>query len=280
MNELAPLERPGNGLAHTHPPAVVHLPPALYQPETPRPSALAEALAKARDECKAAHHDRYNAHQKFDYASAESVLLAAGAAMDKSGLSLVPMVQEMAALNCGNKAVFTLNRKMLLVHSSGESLPLELKGWPVVEGNGRPLDKAFAIALTSSLAYLYRDLLQMPRVKPEDDLAGRDDSDHGKPPQEAPATNRRKPPPPAQKEPVTVPETDTLSHEEMIRELHEYIESNPSKSWAKAFMHVGVPTPEAWEEPLDADDAVRDVTEGVLPTDKLRSLLRPIKKGA
>jgi len=246
-------------------------PLALHQPETPRPSALAAALATARDKCKAAHHDRRNTHQNFDYASAESVLRAAGEALDESGLSLVPLEQEMAVLQAGSKAVFSLNRRMLLCHSSGESMPLVLKGWPVVEGNGRPLDKAFAIALTTSLAYLYRDLLQMPRVAQSDDLAGRDDSAREEQPE---APKRRKPAPPAQPEPAPATQHangNGRSREEMIRDVDRRLRTR-AMTWSIAFGHVAVPVPEAWEEPADGDEAVRDVTEGVLSTDKLRAL--------
>jgi hypothetical protein len=44
----------------------------------------------------------------------------------------------------------------------------------VVPERGRPLDKAFAVALTTSLSYLLRDLLQMPRGD-EADMNARND---------------------------------------------------------------------------------------------------------
>jgi hypothetical protein len=45
--------------------------------------------------------------------------------------------------------------------------------WPVTLERGRPLDKAVAIASTSSLGYLLRDLLLMARVDPGDEAAAR-----------------------------------------------------------------------------------------------------------
>jgi len=68
--------------------------------------------------------------------------------------------------------------------------------WPVVPDRGRPPDKALASALTTSLAYLLRDLLLMPRVDPADDLAGREDrpaQQQAVPPVEKP--KRAAPPP-------------------------------------------------------------------------------------
>jgi hypothetical protein len=278
-DELTTIPRNGHGLVPVRPPAPEAPPPALYQPEAQRPSDLAKALAAARDRCKAAHHDRTNTHQKFNYASAESVLTAAGNALDESGLALVPVSQEMTGIQAGVKGVFVLNRRMVLIHTSGESIPLEMKGWPVIEGNGRPLDKAFAIALTTSLAYMVRDLLQMPRVAEGDDLAGRDDSGSGDTP---PAPKRNKKPaapPPAQPGPTKSVEPEAAENPEflrrereaLIRGIHSRLQAK-GRTWTLAFEHAGLPIPEAWEEPEDADQAVIDVTEAIFPTEMLRAL--------
>jgi hypothetical protein len=72
----------------------------------------------------------------------------------------------------------------------------------------------------------------------------------------------------------------------LIEALHDVIERNrgKGKTWAKAINFVELPQPEAWEEPETLEDALRDVTEAVLPTDKLRVLLasiaKPARKGA
>ena len=74
----------------------------------------------------------------------------------------------------GEKIRYEVHRSFLLMHSSGECIQLKTE-WPVCPDKARPLDKAVASAVTTSLAYLLRDLLCMPRVAEGDDLAGRED---------------------------------------------------------------------------------------------------------
>lgn len=135
---------------------------------------LAKALAAARDRCKAAAKDGRNAHHNYAYATADEVIATASAALAGSELGLIPTHQELLVLGSGTLAFYALNRTVLLAHSSGEFVALEVRGWPVLPERGRPLDKAFSIALTTSLSYLLRDLLQMPRGT-QDDAAAQDD---------------------------------------------------------------------------------------------------------
>ncbi len=135
---------------------------------------LTEALAAARDRCKAAAKGGYNEHHKYHYATADAVIDAASEAMAQSGLAIIPLREELSVKGNAQLAYYALDRVMILSHSSGEFVSLEVRGWPVVPDRGRPLDKAYAIALTSSLAYKLRDLLQMPRGT-QDDLAAQDD---------------------------------------------------------------------------------------------------------
>lgn len=144
---------------------------SLYGPGCPK---LSEALAQARDRCKSAAKSSKNEHYRYSYASADTVIDVASQAMEGSGLAIVPVFEELAVLGDSSSAIYVLNRRMLLSHSSGEYTPLEIRGWPVIPDRGRPLDKAYAIALTSSLAYKLRDLLQMPRGT-QDDVAAQDD---------------------------------------------------------------------------------------------------------
>jgi hypothetical protein len=171
---LAPLRRPG-------------VPMRAPEPEPPPPAGacgnLAAALSAARDKCKPAALDATNTFHKYDYASAEEILRVGGEALKGSGLAVVPVSSQLTVLGDGSATIHALDRDLLLIHSSGESLPLRVRGWPVIPDRGRPLDKAFASALTTSLSYLYRDLLQMPRVDPADDMAGREDRPAPKPKQ-------------------------------------------------------------------------------------------------
>jgi len=156
--------------------------PALAgRPDAPTPAPapqgrpeLAKALSAAQKACRPAEKDSYNEFHKYHYASAEAIITEAKAALAAGGLALVPLEQTLlgSARDGGDR--FELERKFLLLHPSGECLPL-VSHWPVVPDKGRPLDKATASAATASLAYLLRDLLLMPRVAPEDDLPARQD---------------------------------------------------------------------------------------------------------
>lgn len=154
------------------------------------PGKLAEALDKARARCKSAHKDAVNNFHKYKYASAESIIDEAKAALEGTGVSLIPVRNELQVKGSGPNAVLNAHRWMLLTHASGEAVPVEFD-WPVIPDRGRPTDKAYASALTTGLAYYLRDLLTMPRVDPEDDIAGREDRE-----EPAPAPPPKPPPPP------------------------------------------------------------------------------------
>lgn len=155
--------------------------------------ALAKALAKAQEKAKAVPHDATNAFHKYAYTSAEAVITEAKQALAGCGLAVVPQAQTLEA--SGDR--LDLHRTFVLVHESGESLAVSTV-WPVIPDRGRPVDKAVAGAATTSLSYLLRDLLLMPRVDPEDDLAGRED-------REPPAPQRQPAPKPTPR-PVPVPQ--------------------------------------------------------------------------
>lgn len=139
---------------------------------------LSEALAAARDRCKAATKDSENAFHHYKYASADEVISTACEALRGSGLALIPVGEELTIVQAGARTFYALNRSLVLSHSSGEFTPLEVRGWPVIEERGRPLDKAYAVALTTSLAYKLRDLLQMPRGEQFGEMDQRDDRAH------------------------------------------------------------------------------------------------------
>ena len=172
---------------------------------------LAKALAKAQRACKAAPHDRRNEFHKYDYTSSEAIIGAAKDALSAAGLALIPVEQTLNGYDKEGENRFELCRKFLLVYPNGDTYPIVVN-WPVVPDRGRPLDKAVASAATTSLAYLLRDLLLMPRVDPADDLTGR-----AEPPAPAPkpAPAPRKPPAKKATDKPTPPKTT----EEMIDRL-------------------------------------------------------------
>ena len=133
---------------------------------------LAGALALTRARCKGTSKDSTNVHHNYRYASADEVIATASAALAGSGLALI-RAEELSVVGADQHAFYALDRVLILSHSSGEFVALEVKNWPVILERGRPLDKAYAIALTSSLAYKFTDLLQMPRGDQFDDVAPR-----------------------------------------------------------------------------------------------------------
>jgi hypothetical protein len=177
--------------------------PANGQPLTEVASTrlpeLAKALAAAQAKCRAVEKDARNKHHGYDYASADAIIGAATEAMADTGLSVLCRPARLHVLSRGNVAVYQMTREVWLAHASGELLPLGELEWPVIEERGRPLDKAFAIAITTSLAYLLRDLLLMQRVRSDDDMSAQDDRQTAAPqepnPQAPPAPT---PPPQAQ----------------------------------------------------------------------------------
>ena len=134
----------------------------------PPPRSLAAALALAQQKCRPARKDGRNAHHGYRYASADSIVAEAKAALAETGLALVPIETSLNRTDNG----LELFRRLQLIHTSGESIVLAC-AWPVEVERGRPLDKATAIATTTSLAYLLRDLLMIPRQMPEGDMDSR-----------------------------------------------------------------------------------------------------------
>lgn len=188
---------------------------------------LSEALALARDRCKMAHKDKTNSFHKYSYASADEVIQTAKDALAGTGLAIIPQVQELTVLGAGNVALYALNRTIFLSHSSGEFVPLSVRGWPVIQEKGKPLDKAFAVALTTSLSYLLRDLLQMPRG---DDADMNARNDQRVKPLPVPAPSEK----PAAKEPTPAILRNDLS--QRIRDIAKTKKIEPDAVFARLRM--------------------------------------------
>ena len=155
---------------------------------------IATALVAAQKSLKGVHKTSTNNHHKYDYASSESIYAECRDALFEQGLIVVPLSSSASHAQDGTWLV----RHYRVLHESGEHLDAD-QVWPVVPGNGRPLDKALASAATASLAYFLRDLLLLPRVEKGVDLDD-NERDHGfddkpEPPPKASAqsTTRRSP---------------------------------------------------------------------------------------
>ena len=169
---------------------------------SPLYSALAAAQAMA---AAGVEKGGKNDYHRYKYATAEAIIGAANAALAANGLALLSTaVTTRAAVEIDNPTIpLFLIRHGLLTHKSG--LEIGITGeWPIVLERGRPLDKAMAGATTSSLGYLLRDLLLMPRVDPSDDMdhSSRDQQQNRAPAKRAPAKRapakrKAKPVPPA-----------------------------------------------------------------------------------
>lgn len=142
---------------------------------------LYAALARAIGKCSAVSKDATNQHHRYAYASAEAIITEARAALSAEGLSLLTVGSTLG----GTDGNHLLDVTYLLAHASGESAVIN-RSWPVVVGNGRPLDKATAGAVTTCLSYTLRDVLLLPRTDEDADPDQRDDREHRPPPKRAP----------------------------------------------------------------------------------------------
>jgi hypothetical protein len=129
---------------------------------------IAKALCEAQAEIGGVQKGSRNEHQKFRYTSIEEMVVATRGPLRKAGLAVLPSAHRIEGS--------TLVTEWLLLHTSGESLPMRYD-MPIVEGKGRPMDKAASASASQALNYLLRDLLLLPRGDRED-IDGRDDSGH------------------------------------------------------------------------------------------------------
>jgi hypothetical protein len=181
MNEVIPLSANGSGVSLPDRPNLGGM--LVARPE------LAKGLIAAMKACKPVVKDATNTFHRYAYASSEAIIEEGKAALEAGGLCLLPVETTINGSEKTGPNRYELQRKFLLMHISGESIPL-VTNWPVCEDKGRPLDKAAASADTLALAYLLRDLLLMPRVD-DDDVAARDDRQHQS--QQRPARKAQQP---------------------------------------------------------------------------------------
>lgn len=159
--------------------------------ENETPAKLFVALIAAQKSIQGVVKTGKNTHQKYAYATTESMIRECREALHGQGLTLIttastildstpPTVEPewVKKLGNGREGIATmlaalhpthLAKEYLLVHESGEVASLRQQ-WPIFVENGRGPDKAVAAALTASLGYFLRDLLLIPRVNSEDEL--------------------------------------------------------------------------------------------------------------
>lgn len=111
--------------------------------------------------------------RKYNYTSAEEMIRESRRALHGAGLALVRSAWRMKVI----EATPIVECDYILAHTGGETMTFCDLPWPVIEGDKRPIDKAVAGALTTSLAYFLRDLLLIPK-QDEAEMDKRDDSQH------------------------------------------------------------------------------------------------------
>ena len=138
-------------------------------------SNIASAMLMAQSDLRSVAKDATNAHHKYAYVSSEAMIGAARASLHRAGLTLLRSGWQFVDGNDQRPSLVLCD--YLLMHKSGESMNFSALPWPVIEQNGRPLDKALAGALTTSMSYFLRDLLLIPKLD-GDEVDQRDDTKH------------------------------------------------------------------------------------------------------
>lgn len=137
-------------------------------------TTLAIALLNAQREILGVGKDAKNNFQNYDYVSAEAIVAVSRRALNAHGLTvdrefIVDDAQAVLPMLPILKSTFHLT------HAESGGATVRTTDWFIVEGKGRPVDKALAGALTSSLAYFLRDLLLIPKQEEAESLDRRDD---------------------------------------------------------------------------------------------------------
>lgn len=130
------------------------------------PPTILEALRAAQSALADVPKDSTNKFHGYQYTSAEEMMSSCRQALIEAGLSFSEMGTSIQGLASG----LAVRTEYQLVHpESGESVVWS-REFPIVPEKGRPLDKAFAGALTTSINYALRGLLLVPRVDPAEDM--------------------------------------------------------------------------------------------------------------
>ena len=113
--------------------------------------------------------DGVNAHHRYRYATAEAITSAAREALIAEGLITSRAVKSIMIREGVPWAEIVFG-----VHHEGGTCRYDTSWWPIVEGKGRPMDKAVAVALTSAWKFWLTALLAIPRVQADEDMDSAD----------------------------------------------------------------------------------------------------------
>jgi hypothetical protein len=148
---------------------------------------VGSALLAAQSAIKSVGKDSTNAFHKYAYASADGMITACREVLHAAGLVAFraswKLVSEQRSYtdDKGQPQTetldFVLSTFALLHPASNTRMDSADLPWPALMEKGRPLDKAIAGALTTSLSYWLRDTLQVPR-EDEAEIDRRDDTQY------------------------------------------------------------------------------------------------------
>ena len=136
--------------------------------------ATALLMAQAQMRNGVAKDARVDYGKGYDYVSAEQMIGSARAALHAAELTVHRAWQYQQGTDSTPPMALSTFQ---VQHSSGARVVFEALPWPIIEQNGRPLDKALAGALTTSMSYFLRDLLLIPKLDGEE-VDKRDDTGH------------------------------------------------------------------------------------------------------
>ena len=143
-----------------------------------KPKTLPAALVHAQSLATAVEKSSTNNHQRYAYASAESIMQTATECLASAGLAWVCKSWCLAdSRSSGDGHFADVVAVFELVHESGETRDCGPYSMPAIAGRGRPGDKAISTALTYLSGYGLRGLLNLPRVEPGHDVDQRNDAD-------------------------------------------------------------------------------------------------------
>lgn len=159
----------------------------LPTPSAPVVPSIDGAILLAQQALDKVGKDATNKFHNYNYTSSEGMLAACREALHSAGLivrrthwRIDPTIGEFG----------TLVSDIVVAHPASGSKLVDNVMWPIVPEKGRPFDKALAGALTTSLNYFLRDLLQVPRE--EETMDTRNDKEY-EPRRSAPAPSRPAP---------------------------------------------------------------------------------------
>lgn len=154
---------------------------------------LTKALIAAQQAARAAPLDGTNDHYGYRYTTSPTMCRIGKEALNAHGLTLIPLglavvpsiettlvVTGKGTRETQELTAYDAHRDFVLAHVSGEERAFSVE-WPIdLQGGKRPRDKAVAASDTTLLSYVYRDLLQIGRLREGEVDAPRSNGAHAR----------------------------------------------------------------------------------------------------